>query len=188
MRNTLRKFGASAVAIAYGLWSVVAAHGYAFNEIVPDVRQPSNISGGSACPVRAHQRSSPGSIAFRWSTALGSNPLTIITQDQTPAGRLNEIEQTIQQSLSVWTGVQATTLTPASLAPLVRVASPNSCTSDGVNSICFDQPDMAFTPGVLAFTRVITADRIGIQIGSSAVSTEVGQILDADIISIRGTR
>jgi hypothetical protein len=48
MRNILRKLGASVVALLYGLWSVVAAHGYAFNEIVPDVRQPSNISGGSA--------------------------------------------------------------------------------------------------------------------------------------------
>jgi len=40
---------------------------------------------------------------------------------------------------------------------------------------------MAFTPGVLPFTRVITADAIGIQIGNSPVSTEVGQIHDADI-------
>jgi hypothetical protein len=145
------------------------------------VRQPSNISGGSACPVRAHHLSGAGSLPFRWSTALGSNPLAIITQDQTPAGRLKEIEHTIQQSLNVWTGVQGTTLTPASLVPLVRVASPNTCSSDGGHSICFDQPDMAFTREVLAFTRVITADRIGVQIGSSAVSTEVGQILDADI-------
>ena len=40
---------------------------------------------------------------------------------------------------------------------------------------------MAFTPGVLAFTRVITADAIGISVGSGAPSTQVGQILDADI-------
>jgi hypothetical protein len=181
MSNTLRKLAASAVALLYGLWSVAAAHGYAFNEIVPDVRQPSNISGGSACPVHAHQLTSSGSVGFRWSTALGNNPLTIITLDQTPAGRLTEIEQTIQQSLSVWTGVQGTTLAPNSLASVVRVTSPNTCSSVGINSICFDQPDMAFTPGVLAFTRVITADRIGVQIGSSVVSSEVGQILDADI-------
>jgi hypothetical protein len=129
MRNIPRKLGASVVALLYGLWSMVAAHGYAFNEIVPDVRQSSNISGGSACPLRVHQLTSPGSIAFRWSTAPGSNPVTIITQDQTPTGRLNEIEQTIQQSLSVWTGVPGTTLTPASLVTLVRVASPNTCSS-----------------------------------------------------------
>src|SRR5260370_32709589 len=40
---------------------------------------------------------------------------------------------------------------------------------------------MAFTPGVLAFTRLSTTDRIGVQVGSSAVSTQLGQILDADI-------
>jgi hypothetical protein len=51
----------------------------------------------------------------------------------------------------------------------------------GVNSICFDQADGAFTPGILAFTRVITADIIGVQVGAGAPSTQVGQILDADI-------
>ncbi len=181
MRNSLRKFGACGVALFYGLWSVVAAHGYAFNEIVPDVRQPASSSGGSACPVHSHQLTSAGAIAFRWSTVLGTNPVTILTQNQTPSGRLTEIEQTIQQSLAVWTGVSGTTLTPSSLVPLTRLASASGCSSDGINSICFDQPDMAFTPGVLAFTRVITADQIGIQLGSSPVSTEVGQILDADI-------
>src|SRR5208283_3617542 len=108
MRVTFRKLGAIGVAALYGLWSVVAAHGYALNEIVPDVRQPSNVSGGSACPVHAHQL--------------------------TGAGSLNEIEQTIQQSLSVWTNVSGTTLTPASLAPLTRISSPNVCGIDGINS------------------------------------------------------
>ncbi len=181
MRNRTRKIAACALALFYGLWAAASAHSYAFNEIVPDVRQPVGVSGGSACPVHAHQLTGAGSLAFRWSTALGSNPLTIVTQDQTAAGRLNEVEQTIQQSLAVWTGVSGTTLTPLSLAPLTRISSPSGCSSDGINSICFDQPDMAFTPGVLAFTRVITADQIGIQLGSSPVSTEVGQILDADI-------
>src|SRR5258708_18439017 len=40
---------------------------------------------------------------------------------------------------------------------------------------------MAFTRGVLAFTRVITTDRLGVQVGSSAVATQLGQVLDADI-------
>jgi len=70
------------------------AQGYAFNQIVPDVRQPVSISGGSACPVRAHQRSAADSITVRWSTALGTNPLTILTQDQTANGRLNEMPET----------------------------------------------------------------------------------------------
>lgn len=181
MREMFSKLTASTTAILLGLWSVVAAHGYALNEIVPDVRQPANVSGGVACPVHAHQLSSAGSFPLRWSTTFGTNPITILTQDQTVQGRLNEIEQTIQQSLSVWTNVAGTALTPNSLGPLTRIASPSACGSDGINSLCFDQPDMAFTPGVLAFTRVITADQIGIQIGASPVSSELGQILDADI-------
>jgi hypothetical protein len=40
---------------------------------------------------------------------------------------------------------------------------------------------MAFTPGVVAFTRVIETDRLGIQVGNSTVATQLGQILDADI-------
>jgi hypothetical protein len=107
--------------------------------------------------------------------------VTIITLDQTAAGRLNEIEQVITAALGVWTHVAGTTLLPGSLAPLARASAATSCGSDGVNSICFDQPDMAFTPGVLAFTRVITADKIGTQLGSGPAATQLGQILDADI-------
>ncbi len=165
----------------YAIWWAPVAQAYSFNMIVPDVRQPASISGGSACPVKAHQLTSPGSIAVRWSTALNTNPVTIVTQDQTTSGRLTEIEQAIAQSLAVWTGVSGTTLVPATLAPLTRTATQNACGADGVNSICFDQADMAFTPGVLAFTRVITTDQIGIQVGSSAVASQLGQILDADI-------
>ncbi len=181
MQTSLRKFSAIALAFFFTLWSATSAHGYSFNEIVPDVREPASVSGGSACPLPSHQLTSPAAIAFRWSTMLGSNPKTILTQDQTATGSLNEIEQTIQQSLSVWSNVSGTGLTPASFAPLTRVASSNLCGSDGINSICFDQADSAFTPGVLAFTRVITADQLGIQLGSRAPSTQVGQILDADI-------
>jgi Matrixin len=177
----VRKTFALSLAAFYGVWAVPGAWGYAFNEIVPDVRRGVAVSGGAACPVRAHQLSAAGSIGLRWSTALGANPVTIITQDQTPGGQLNEIEQAIAQSLAVWTGVSGTTLAPASVTPLTRVATANACGSDGVNSICFDQGDAAFTPGVLAFTRVITADAIGEQIGGTAPATEVGQILDADI-------
>ena len=181
MPSSLQQIRSLCVMFFFTLWSAGPAHGYAFNEIVPDVRQPANLSGGSACPIASHQLSGSAAIAFRWSTALGSNPATILTQNQTPAGSLNEIEQVIEQSMSVWANVSGTSLTPASYAPLTRITSSNACGSDGINSICFDQPDMAFTPGVLAFTRVITADQIGIQLGSGPPATQVGQILDADI-------
>ncbi len=168
------------VAVFYGLWGAVSAAGYAFNEIVPDVRQPANISGGSACPVRSHIRAVAAARAVQWSTALGADPLTVITQDQTPSGRLSEIEQTITQSIAVWSGVAGTTLQSVT-GSVTRTGVQNACGSDGINSICFDQADLAFTPGVLAFSRVITADRIGVQIGTGTPSTEIGEILDADI-------
>jgi hypothetical protein len=176
-----RKIVATALTAIALAWATPNVRGYAFDEVVPDVRQTAALSGGSACPVRAHQLSAAGSIAVRWSTALGTNPVTILTQNQTANGQLAEIEQVITQSLAVWTGVSGTTLASSSLAPLTRVSTASACGSDGVNSICFDQADGAFTPGVLAFTRVITPDSIGAQIGSSASATQIGQILDADI-------
>src|SRR5271154_5015089 len=180
-RITLRTYTATFLALLYGFWGIPGASGYAFDQIVPDVRQPASVSGGSACPVASHDVISPGSVAEQWSTVLSTNPVTILTQDQTPAGSLNEIEQTITESMAVWTGVSGTTLIPGTFAPITRTATQDACAADGVNSICFDQADPAFTPGILAFTRVITADSIGAQVGTGAPATQVGQILDADI-------
>lgn len=181
MRGYIKRVGTSVFVLFYAVCFSPMAQAYSFGMIVPDVRQPASVSGGSACPVRVHQLTATGSIAVQWSTALNSNPITIVTQNQTVSGRLTEIEQTIVQSLAVWSGVSGTTLVPATFSPLTRTPTQSACGSDGVNSICFDQADMAFTPGVLAFTRVIATDRLGIQVGSSAVSTQLGQILDADI-------
>jgi len=180
-RCSKKQVFAWALSLLYGISCAPASQAYSFNMIVSDVRKPASISGGSACPVRAHQLTAPGTISVQWSTVLNTGPVTILTQNQTASGRLTEIEQTITQSLAVWTGVSGTLLLPGTITPLTRAATQNACGADGLNSICFDQMDMAFTPGVLAFTRVITADITGIQVGSSAVSTELGQILDADI-------
>src|SRR5215831_14593717 len=90
------------VAVFYALWGAPMAAAYSFNELVPDVRQPANLSGGSACPVGSHQLTGAGAIALRWSTVLGVSPLTILTTDQTASGRLSEIEQVVAQSLQVW--------------------------------------------------------------------------------------
>jgi hypothetical protein len=176
-----RKLVAAFFAVFYGILGIPGALGYAFNQIVPDVRQPASLSGGSACPVASHDVIAPGAIAEQWSTVLDTNPVTILTQNQTPVGRLNEIEQVITQSMAVWTGVSGTTLVPGTFAQVARTATQSACGSDGINSICFDQADAAFTPGILAFTRVITADVIGVQVGTGAPATQVGQILDADI-------
>jgi hypothetical protein len=175
-----RRYLAATVAIIYAVSFAPGADGYAFNEIVPDVRQPASISGGSACPVRSHFHSNGAPRSVRWSTALGSSPVTIVTQDQTSSGRLSEIEQVITQSFAVWSGVSGSALQSVETS-LTRTPTQSACGSDGVNSICFDQADFAFTPGVLAFTRVIVADAVGVQVGSGAPAVEVGEILDADI-------
>jgi Matrixin len=179
--RAIQSYIATFLAAFYSVCGIPGARGYAFDQIVPDVRQPAGVSGGSACPVAAHDVIAPGAIAEQWSTVLGTNPVTILTQNQTVTGQLNEIEAVITQSLAVWTGVSGTTLVPGTFAAVTRIATQNACGSDGVNSICFDQADGAFTPGILAFTRVITADIIGVQVGTSAPSSQVGQILDADI-------
>jgi hypothetical protein len=181
LRTVLYKLSSALVSALYLAATAQSAAGYAFNQIVPDVRQPVAVSGGSVCPVRAHQLTAASSIAVRWSTTLGTSPVSILTQNQTATARLTEVEQVISQSLAVWTAVSGTTLRPATVAPLARVSTQNACGSDGLNSICFDQADAAFTPGVLAFTRVITSDALGEQLGSSPAATQLGQILDADI-------
>ena len=183
-RNFVRGFVSTLVrgfTVFYCAFLAPQAHGYTFDQVVPDVRQPASLSGGSACPVPAHQLTTAGSIDVRWSTTLNADPVTIITQDQSANGRLTEVEETIQQSIAVWTGVSGTTLLPAAFSALTRTATQNACAADGADSICFDQADLAFTPGVLAFTRVVTADRAGIQLGNGPASTQAGQILDADI-------
>jgi hypothetical protein len=164
---------------------VPAAQGYALNYTVADMRQPAAQSGGSACPRRNRfNAAAQGAINRRWSTSLGAKPVSILTQDQTPDGRLNEIENVIQTSFSAWTGVTGTILTGSALAPLARTATQAACSSsDALNTICFNQNDPAFTVGVLAFTRVMTADTIGAQpFPNNPLASFVGEILDADIL------
>ena len=41
------------LAMFYAIWFDPLVHAYSFNMLVPDARQPTSVSGGSACPVRA---------------------------------------------------------------------------------------------------------------------------------------
>lgn len=162
---------------------------YDLGTTVADMRDSESLSGGTSCPQLTRFRvTAPGSINRRWSTSLGSNPTTILTANQTPTGRLNEIQGVIQQSLAAWTGVSGTSLAPSTLGPLAQTAVSEACnSSDGLNTICLDQSDPGFTLGVLAFTRVVSADTIGEQLSpTSAPSTFIGQILDADVLILPG--
>ncbi len=165
--------------------TAATAGAYTLGTQVGDMRQTSSISGGTSCPqLTRFDVSTPGAINRQWSTSLGTSPVTILTVDQTPAGQLNEIESVIQQSLAAWTGVSGTSLTPSSLGTLQRTASASACSSsDGLNSICLNQDDPGFAIGVLAFTRVVSADVAGEQLSAATPpSTFVGEILDADVL------
>jgi hypothetical protein len=150
------------------------------------------LAGGCPQPNRWNlSLASP--LNRRWSTSLPLTSTSILTvaAQGTPA-QLDEIEQSISASFEAWTGVTGTTFNnaahPGLIAPLARVIPANSCTNDqqsnadGLNTICFNQPSVAFSSGVLAFTRVITANAPGVSIGASGPAAFAGQILDADTL------
>ncbi len=188
--HALRSLTSMAVAGLFLLQITAASTGaYDLGTIVADMTQSAARSGGTACPqLTRFDVSTPGSINRQWSTSLGTNPVTILTADLTPDGQLNEIQNVIQESLAVWTGVSGSLLTPSTLGTLQQTATTGACdSSDGINSICFDQNDPGFTLGVLAFTRVVSADTIGQRLSpSTPPSTFVGEILDADTLLLPG--
>ena len=125
--NRRRKFRITLSIGAAGLLllQITAAYtgAYDLGTTVADMRQAASQSGGTSCPqLTRFDISTPGSINRQWSTSLGTSPVTILTADQTPAGQLNEIETAIQQTLSVWTSVSGTLLTPSTLGTLQRTS------------------------------------------------------------------
>lgn len=127
-----------------------------------------------------------------WSTAIPSSGAILTVAPTGSAAQLDEIEQVITDSFGVWSGVSGTILNaaanPGAIAPLERTGIADACSNDsgtnidGLNTICFNQPSAGFTFGVLAFTRVISANAPGVSVGSSGPAAFTGQILDADTL------
>ncbi|HTC61500.1 MAG TPA: matrixin family metalloprotease [Candidatus Saccharimonadales bacterium] len=187
-RRTQKFRSTISISIAY-LFLLQMTAGYAgaydLSTTVADMRQNSALSGGTSCPqLTRFDISTPGSINRLWSTSLNGSPTTIITADQTPDGQIAEIDSVIQTSLAVWTGVSGSSLTPTTLGALQQTPFAAACDStDGFNSICFNQSDPGFTLGILAFTRVVSADTIGVVLPATGTpSTFVGEIMDADTL------
>ncbi len=192
-RNRASKFRtaiAVAVACVFLMQMTAASTGaYDLGTVVADMTQSASVSGETSCPqLTRFDVSVPGSINRQWSTSLGTSPATILTADQTSDGQINEIDAVIQESLSVWTSVSGTLLQPSALGPLQQTwVSPACASDDGLNTICFNQDDPGFALGVLAFTRVVSADTIGEQLSPyTAPSTFIGEILDADTLFLPG--
>lgn len=158
------------IALVYA-GSTAPARGYVLNRTV-------GSNGG--CPQLQRFRIGQNSVDRWWSTSPSSGirtTLGIWTGSQQQA----EISASIERSFQVWTNVAGTTLTPGTLAPLQTTSTRDACSfSDGRNTICFNKTDSSFTSGVLAFTRVLSALRVGETAGSKTASF-VGEILDADI-------
>lgn len=161
-----------------------APGGYTVDTTIP-------LAGG--CPQSDRQNlaiSSP--LAPRWSTALPTAAPILTVAANGSSAQLTEIGAMISQSFGVWAGVEGTTFNaaayPGAVAPVTTVAPANSCTNDaqsnvdGVDTICFNQSSTAFTPGVLAFTRVITANAPGASVGAGGPAVFAGQVLDADTL------
>jgi hypothetical protein len=179
----------AAVTIALFLVATIfgpSARGYVADSTVPQ-------AGGCPQPDRWNlSLASP--LERRWSTSLPALPTPAILTVAAPgtSAQLAEIEQVISDSFGIWSGVSGTTFNaaadPGMLGPLARVSDANACTNDagsnvdGLNTICFNQSSLAFTSGVLAFTRVFTAAAPGASVGVSGPAAFVGQILDADTL------
>jgi hypothetical protein len=160
------------------------ANGYTVDTTIP-------LAGGCPQPNRLNlSLASP--LSPRWSTSLPTVQPILTVAPEGSSAQLTEIGQVISQSFGVWSGVTGTTFNstayPGLIAPLISVAEPNSCTNDaesnidGLDTICFNQSSMAFTSGVLAFTRVITANAPGASVGASGPAAFAGQVLDADTL------
>ena len=179
LRSSAKRLLAVAAAALLSLHAAMpeASFAYMVNSVVADMRQSVSVSGGTSCPQPTRfDVSIAGSINRQWSTSLGTDPVTILTADQTPAGQLGEIASTISQSFSSWTSVSGSALTASSLGPLDSTSVQDACAVDGLNTICFNQSDPAFTTGVLAFSRITTADVIGEQASATtSPSSFVGE-------------
>ena len=174
-----------AVSLAFTPFGTPPAEAYLMDTTIPQ-------AGG--CPSFDRWNLSLASpLNRRWSTSLPSAPVTVRTAaaSGTPA-QLAEIEQAVADSFGAWSGVTWTTFNatnhPGMLAPLGQVSAANSCTNDaesnvdGLNTVCFNQSSMGFSSGVLAFTRVITANTPGVSVGAGGPASFAGQILDADTL------
>jgi len=131
-------------------------------------------------------------LSPRWSTALPTAAPILSVAPPFSSAQVTEIANVITASIGAWAGVTGTTLNsssyPGVVAPLTSTTEQNACTDDaeddidGINTICLNQSSTAFTTGVLAFTRVITANAPGVSVGASEPAAFAGQILDSDTL------
>lgn len=159
-------------ALALGLVAVVAFGGFTATEAESYVANRFVVVSGGCPRVVRFDIPGPGAINRRWSTSLQTSPMNIVTSASGDT-RLDEIEQSILRSYAAWAATPGAALRPQHFGALTRTPTQNACTpdggsSDGLNSICFNQSSSSFSGGVLAFARTF-------------VSVSTGAVADADI-------
>jgi len=167
------------LAVAGAAWVLPGLQGSPVWATLPEMWQRGGLPSAPRCFVSAVTMRPTETIAVRWSTVLHANAVRIFTREQTIDGKFDEIDTVIKRSLA-WRAVGNDPF-PLRDVHVTRVTTPLACGIDGVNSICFDQADMAFTPGVLTITRVVSADGAGTAMSGDVESSQAGQMLDADI-------
>jgi hypothetical protein len=151
------------------------------------------IPFAAGCPQPDRQLMSLTSpLSPRWSTALPTAAPILSVAPPFSSAQVSEISGVITASFGAWAGVTSTTFNSQNysgvVAPLASTTEQNACTDDaqdnidGIDTICLNQSSTAFTTGVLAFTRVITANASGVSVGTSAPAAFAGQILDSDTL------
>jgi hypothetical protein len=174
----------AAVSCALALAASPAADAHLFDTTAP-------VAPG--CPQIDRWNITPSTpINRQWSTALPTTRAVVTAAQQGSGAQISEVQQAIEDSFGAWSGVSGTTINASeyagALAPLGQVTTASACTNDaennvdGLNTICFNQASDGFTSGVLAFTRVITANAPGVSAGASGPAAFMGQILDADTL------
>lgn len=175
------------ISIALVLWAATSATAIVAYTI--DTTAPM----GGGCPQPTRQNVALASpLSPRWSTALPTAQPILSVAAPFSSAQVAEIAGVISTSLNVWSGVTGTTFNstsyPGLIAPLSSTTLQNACTDDagdnvdGIDTICLNQSSSAFATGVLAFTRVITANAPGVSVGTSQPATFAGQILDSDTL------
>ena len=152
-----------------------------------------NIAFNGSCPVPQRWATTAGNVDRRWSTSLPAATNVLTNVAAVPGDTVtSQIDRAIRNSFDVWTSVDTpagTSLTPASLNSLSQTAAQNICDpQDGLNSICFNQSNSAFSGGILAFTIAISWDQASVLAPTPCVApchqrltSIIGEIVDADV-------
>jgi len=181
MKKKWRIVSAGLLAASISAWCGPELQGYVLRFTSLGMPPYSGNAPTPSCLRLPSPSSTAGIVSVRWSASFSANAVRVIAQSPTSEGRLDEVEGAVEEAVIPQPQRNYSSLQPDVRVRVTRVAAPRACGIDGLVSICFDQADMAFTPGVLAITRVVIADRGSTPARADLASPGNTPSLDADI-------